>query len=100
FRAFFLPESAARSPGVSRKVMHSLRVVLAAIVSVMTAGIASAQTAVLPQSSTVTAGWDDGFFIQSADGAHRLVLGATVQADGRFLFDDTQTVEDTFTIRK
>ena len=78
--------------------MHSSRIVLVAIVSVMTAGIGWAQGP--PAQSSVTAGWDDGFFIQSADGAHRLVLGATVQADGRFLFDDTQTVEDTFTIRK
>jgi phosphate-selective porin OprO/OprP len=80
-------------------VVHSLRIVLVAIVSVMTAGIGWAQ-APPAQSSTVTGGWDEGFFIQSADGANRLVLGATIQADGRFLFDDTQTVEDTFTIRK
>ena len=40
--------------------------------------IAAAQTT----SAPVTAGWQDGFVLQSADGAYRLVLGATVQVDG------------------
>jgi phosphate-selective porin OprO/OprP len=36
-----------------------------------------------------TAGWKDGFFIQSADGQSRLVFGAIIQFDGRSFFDDT-----------
>src|ERR1043165_8569815 len=53
-----------------------------------------------PAHPTVTAGWQDGFFLQSANGENRLVLGLTLQADGRFIFADPQTVADTFTIRK
>jgi phosphate-selective porin OprO and OprP len=79
-------------------MMRSAGVVLAVLtMSLMTTKAASAQTA---SSQPVTAGWQDGFVLQSADGENRLVLGLTVQADGRFLFDDTQTVADTFTIRK
>ena len=47
-----------------------------------------------------TAGWQDAFVLQSANGENRVVLGLTLQADGRFLFDEEQTVPDTFTIRK
>lgn len=82
--------------------MRSSRVgVLVLIMNVTAASVGSAQTAAPVQpSAQVTAGWQDGFFIQSENGENRLVLGATVQADGRFMFDDPQTVVDTFTIRK
>jgi len=48
----------------------------------------------------VSAGWQDGFVVQSASGDNRIVFGATVQADGRFSGDDSQPVINTFTIRK
>ena len=82
--------------------MHSPRVALAVVIATAaSSGMVWAQTPAPAQPSTpVTAGWQDGFVIQSANGDNRLVLGLTVQADGRFLFDDPQTVADTFTIRK
>ncbi len=52
------------------------------------------------QTPPVVAGWDDGFFIQSANGDYRLNLGTVVQADGRFSVDDPTPVTDTFRIRK
>ena len=36
----------------------------------------------------VVAGWQDGFFIQSANGDFRLQIGLLVHADGRFALDD------------
>ena len=48
-----------------------------------------------------TTGWQDGFFIQSANGDYRLNFTLVAQADGRFVVsDDTDAVIDTFTIRK
>jgi phosphate-selective porin OprO/OprP len=46
------------------------------------------------------AGFQDGFFVQSADGDNRLVFGLVAQADGRFSLDDPAPITDTFTIRK
>ena len=53
-----------------------------------------------PAPAPVTAGWQDGFVLQSANGDNRLVLGLTAQADGRFSLDDPTAVTNTFTIRK
>ena len=52
------------------------------------------------QPGAVVAGWDDGFFVQSANGDYRLNLGTVVQADGRFSVDNPPPVTNTFTIRK
>ncbi len=57
----------------------------------------SAQTA---PSTPFTAGWQDGFILQSANGDYRLTLGMTAQADGRFSVDDPAPFVDTFTLRK
>ena len=38
-----------------------------------------------PPANPVTAGWQDGFFIQSANGDFRLNFGLVAQADGRFV---------------
>jgi phosphate-selective porin OprO and OprP len=65
-----------------------------------------AQTATPPPSTPVTAGWQDGFVLQSPNGDNRLVFGLTAQVDARFPFDDrlsnVDTVQNfnTFTIRK
>lgn len=50
-----------------------------------------------------TAGWRDGFFIQSDNGDYRLQVGALVHADGRFALGtnpETAAVTDTFLIRR
>lgn len=58
-----------------------------------------------PPSTTspaaIEAGFQDGFFIQSADGDYRLLFGFVAQEDGRFVVHDvSHAVTDTFTIRK
>jgi phosphate-selective porin OprO/OprP len=57
---------------------------------------ALAQTA----PSTVEAGFQDGFFVQTPNGDYRLVFGLVTQADGRFVLDDPPPIIDTFTLRK
>ena len=47
-----------------------------------------------------TSGFDNGFFIQTADGSTRLTFGFTGQIDGRFSVDDPLPITNTFTIRK
>lgn len=54
-----------------------------------------------PASPPLTAGWRDGFVIQSEKGDFRLQVGLLLHADGRFaLADDDQGVTDTFLIRR
>lgn len=51
--------------------------------------------------SGVTAGWRDGFYVQSEKGDFRLQIGALAQADGRFApTDDDEAINDTFLIRR
>jgi phosphate-selective porin OprO and OprP len=71
------------------------RVVLIALISLVAAR-AGAQ-APAPQPTT---GFQDGFFIQSADGDHRLAFGLVAQVDARFELGDTVPVGSTFGIRK
>ena len=61
---------------------------------------AQAPAATEPPSAPFTAGWQDGFVIQSPNGDNRLVLGLTAQADGRFSLDDPLPITNTFAIRK
>ncbi|HVW05535.1 MAG TPA: porin [Vicinamibacterales bacterium] len=61
---------------------------------------AQASAPAAPAAQPVTAGWQDGFVIQSANGDNRLQLGVIVQADGRFTTDDPAPFTDTFTLRK
>lgn len=57
--------------------------------------------AAAPATPAVTAGWQDGFFIQSADGDFRMQFGLFGQFDGRFAFgDDNNALVDTFGIRR
>ena len=54
-----------------------------------------------PAPAPLQAGFQDGFFIQTATGDYRLLFGFVAQEDGRFVVDDPQhAVTDTFTIRK
>ena len=82
--------------------MHSSGVSLAVVaVMLMAPGVAQGQNGGPAQPApSNTGGWQDAFVLQSANGENRVVLGLTLQADGRFLFDEDQTVPDTFTIRK
>lgn len=60
---------------------------------------ASAQSQEKP--ATFTAGWRDGFFVQSDSGDFRLQIGTLLQPDGRFaLGDDAETLTDTFAFRR
>src|SRR5216684_4602029 len=63
---------------------------------------ASAQTATTspPPAAPLQEGFQDGFFVESADGDNRLVVGIVAQTDGRFDLDDTKPIINTFTIRK
>lgn len=61
-----------------------------------TPAIAEGQTAAPP----FTTGFQDGFYIQSADGDYRLVFGLVAQADGRFALGESRPIVDTFTLRK
>jgi phosphate-selective porin OprO/OprP len=59
---------------------------------------AAAQTT---SQAPITAGWQEGFLIQSANGDFRLGLGLTAQADGRFVLEDeNDAFVDTFAVRK
>jgi hypothetical protein len=53
-----------------------------------------------PSAPPITAGWQDGFVLQTGNGDFRLQLGLSVQMDGRFVLDDTPAVINTFTLRK
>jgi phosphate-selective porin OprO/OprP len=65
-----------------------------------TAGASSTSQAP-PAAPPFTAGWQDGFVLQSANGDNRLQIGLLIHADGRFAVDDSsQQVVDTFAFRR
>lgn len=53
-----------------------------------------------PVPAPPTVGFQDSFFLQSANGDNRLVLGMVAQTDGRFSPDDLKPITNTFAIRK
>jgi phosphate-selective porin OprO and OprP len=64
-------------------------------------GPAGAQTATPAAPAPVQTGFQDGFFIQSANGDYRLLFGFVAQEDARIFLGDTQhALIDTFTLRK
>jgi phosphate-selective porin OprO/OprP len=70
---------------------------------VLSAVASDAQAQGTPAPAGQTAGWRDGFFIQSDNGDYRLQIGALVHADGRFALGsnaETAAVTDTFLIRR
>ncbi len=80
--------------------MSFRREAIRAVSTLVLAGCLASQAAA-QTSAPLTAGWQDGFFIQSADGNFRLGLGLVAQGDGRFVSnDDEESFVDTFTIRK
>jgi phosphate-selective porin OprO/OprP len=75
------------------------RAVRGAVVATLLA-LSTTAAAQTPPATPVTAGWQDGFFLQSANGDYRLVIGMVAQADGRFSLDDPTPITNTFTVRK
>jgi phosphate-selective porin OprO/OprP len=67
---------------------------------VVLAAMVDAQTTTPAAASPVTAGWEDGFVLQSANGDNRLVLGLTLQVDGRFPLGDSDSPPATLSIRR
>ena len=67
---------------------------------VLAADARAQQPAAAPATAAVTSGFQDGFFVQSANGDYRLVLGMVAQIDGRFSIDDPLPITNTFTVRK
>lgn len=61
---------------------------------------APAGQAALAQPAPLTAGWQNGFALQTANGDYRLLFSGVVQLDGRFSVDDPLPITNTFTIRK
>ena len=51
-------------------------------------------------SPPFTAGWQEGFVIQTDTGDNRLVFGMVIQTDGRFSLDDPTPITNTLMIRK
>src|SRR5258706_7040978 len=86
--------------------MGSLRTVAAATGLILTlATLAGAQAAgqtpaAPPTPPPPSAGFQDGFFIQTANGDNRLLFGLVAQTDGRFSLDDPLPIVNTFAIRK
>src|SRR5688572_14875886 len=73
----------------------SVRFVLLALFS-----LAARRAGAQAQPPQPAVGFQDGFFIQSADGDNRLVFGMVAQLDAKFELNDTAPVGSTFIIRK
>jgi phosphate-selective porin OprO/OprP len=74
-----------------------IRGVLVAMFVLAAAGPLVAQA---PDPPLPTAGYQDGFFVQSANGDNRLLFGFVAQMDGRFSMDTPTAITNTFAIRK
>ncbi len=77
-----------------------VRVLAAAAVAVIAVPAVVSAQAEPPAPAPFTAGWQDGFVVQSSNGDYRLVFGLTAQTDARFSLDDPLPITNTFTIRK
>jgi phosphate-selective porin OprO/OprP len=78
--------------------MRSRKVEIVAVLAMLCAPKPVRSQAAAPASPQ--AGFEDGFFIQTADGDTRLTFGMVAQIDGRFSLDNPQPFTDTFTVRK
>ena len=98
----------AQSPGSTPEPTQAPALVpatdLAAASAQAPAASAPSAAATAPQApaapSLPVVGFQDGFFIQSANGDNRLLFGVVSQLDGRFSLDDPKPTINTFTIRK
>jgi phosphate-selective porin OprO/OprP len=71
------------------------------IVALALGGLPAAAWAQSTGTSAGTAGWRDGFVLQSDTGDYRLQISALIQADGRFGLDDSDDLlVDTFLFRR
>jgi phosphate-selective porin OprO/OprP len=70
----------------------------AAVLTLVCTRTAGAQAPVA--APPVTTGFDNGFFVQGANGDYRLVFGLTLQTDGRFPLDEPLPIVNTFALRK
>src|SRR5207253_3083124 len=75
------------------------RVKTALITTLVLAGAGQA-FAQAPEQPLPLAGFQDGFFVQSANGDNRLLFGLVAQTDGRFSVDDPTPIINSFVIRK
>jgi phosphate-selective porin OprO/OprP len=87
--AFLSPAAAAAAPQAA-----------AATPSAPPAASAPQASTPVPPPAPFTAGWNNGFALQSPDGDYRLTLGALAQTDGRFSIGDPLPVTNTFVLRK
>ncbi len=87
-----------RSPAVRHVNLARGFAALAAGILVVIPTELAAQTG--PAQPPPTAGFQDGFFIQTGNGDNRLVFGLVAQTDGRFSLDDTLGATNTLTLRK
>jgi phosphate-selective porin OprO/OprP len=87
-------------PSVVRVALAAFVILIPAHTFAQSAAPVAAQPSTQPPASPVSAGWQNGFFIQSANGDFRLQLGTVVQTDGRFSLDDVKPVINTFSVRK
>jgi phosphate-selective porin OprO/OprP len=72
----------------------------AAVVISVGGGARAAHAQNAAPAAPLQAGFQDGFFVQTADGNNRLVFGMVAQTDGRLDTDDTKPITNTFTLRK
>src|SRR5215216_5893338 len=77
-----------------------VRRVIIVIFTLAVAHEVSAQSGQPVSTAAVAVGFQDGFFVQSANGDYRLLFGMVAQTDGRFSVDDPLPITNTFTIRK
>jgi phosphate-selective porin OprO/OprP len=103
FRAFFLcsSEIAGCQTSPSGVVWMTW---LRAVIMIMS-GIAASTRIVAAQTSPpaappATAGWQDGFVLQSPNGDNRLLIGLTAQVDARFPIDSPDSPAGSFSLRK
>ena len=86
--------------------LRSMAVVTVSLAAALIPSFVYAQAAPEPTGAMqvttrpLEAGFQDGFFIQTADRENRLVLGMAAQTDARLSAGDPKPIINTFTIRK
>src|SRR5262245_30524624 len=84
-----------------RPAFRALPIIVILAVVFLTPAVAVSQTTAADNDRPFSAGWRDGFVLQSEDGDYRLQLNGLFQADERFAVDDPQNhVVNTFLFRR